>query len=112
MEVLHENCLAPRAYFIPFGSKEAAEAASSREDSDRIQTLCGSWAFRWYEHEAAIDVDPADFDPDEAGFESIPVPLSWQTLLDRGYDVPQYTNVNYPIPVDPPFTPDVNPCGL
>ena len=112
LEVLHENCLAPRAYFIPFGSKEAAEAASSREDSDRIQTLCGSWAFRWYEHEAAIDVDPADFDPDEAGFESIPVPLSWQTLLDRGYDVPQYTNVNYPIPVDPPFTPDVNPCGL
>ena len=112
LDVLHENCLPPRAYFIPFGSKEAAEAATSREDSDRIQTLCGSWAFRWYEHEAAIDVDPSDADLCTEGFENIPVPLSWQTLIDRGYDIPQYTNVNYPIPVDPPHTPDVNPCGL
>lgn len=32
--------------------------------------------------------------------------------LGRGYDVPNYTNVNYPIPYDPPFVPDENPCGL
>ena len=112
LAVLHENCLAPRAYFIPFGSKQAAESATSREDSDRIQNLSGSWAFRWYPHEAAIDVDPSAADLCTEGFEEITVPLSWQMMLDRGYDIPQYTNVNYPIPVDPPYTPDENPCGL
>ncbi len=112
LDVLHENCLPSRAYFIPFGSKQAAATAEKRDDSDRFLSLCGNWAFRWYEHQAAIDVDPAAADLNTAEFDSIPVPLSWQILLDRGYDIPQYTNVNYPIPVDPPHTPDVNPCGL
>ncbi len=112
LEVLHENCLPSRAYFIPYGSKEAAENAVSREESDRFQTLCGNWAFRWYPHQAAIDLDVADPDLDTAEFDSMPVPFSWQMMLDRGYDIPQYTNVNYPFPVDPPFTPDENPCGL
>ncbi|MBP5230096.1 MAG: DUF4981 domain-containing protein, partial [Clostridia bacterium] len=30
----------------------------------------------------------------------------------RGYDVPNYTNIKYPYPVDPPRVPDRNPCGL
>ena len=112
LDVLHENCLPSRAYFIPFGSKESAQAAETREESDRVQSLCGDWAFRWYEHSAAIDVDPADEELDTAGFDTIPVPMSWQMLLGRGYDVPQYLNHQYPIPVDPPHTPEVNPCGL
>ena len=112
LAVLHENCLAPRAYFIPFASKEEAARATCRDESDRYQSLCGTWAFRWYEHMAAIDCDPSAADLNTAAFEEIPVPLSWQTLLDRGYDIPQYTNVNYPYPVDPPHTPEVNPCGL
>ncbi len=112
LEILHENCLAPRAYFIPYGSKEEASSALSREESDRFQSLCGDWAFRWYEHSAAIDVNPADETLDTSEFETIPVPYSWQMLLDRGYDVPQYLNHQYPFPVDPPHTPDVNPCGL
>ena len=110
LDVLHENCLPPRAYFIPFPSAEAAENARSREDSSRFLSLCGTWDFRYYTSAAQIDVDPAS--EDVTGFETIPVPLPWQMLLDRGYDVPQYTNVNYPYPVDPPFTPDENPCGL
>lgn len=112
LEILHENCLPSRAYFIPFGSKESAGSAESREESDRYQSLCGDWAFRWYEHSAAIDVDPADATLDTSDFETIPVPMSWQMLLNRGYDVPQYSNANYPFPVDPPYTPEVNPCGL
>ena len=38
--------------------------------------------------------------------------MNWQVMTDRGYDVPNYTNVNYPFPVDPPHVPDSNPCGL
>ena len=37
------------------------------------------------------------------------MPGNWQMY---GYDVPDYTNVTYPIPLDPPFVPDLNPVGL
>ncbi len=46
------------------------------------------------------------------GMDKLTVPMNWQMMLDRGYDVPNYTNVNYPYPVDPPYVPDDNPCGL
>lgn len=29
-----------------------------------------------------------------------------------GYDTPNYTNINYPYPCDPPFVPNDNPAGL
>ena len=35
-----------------------------------------------------------------------------QSFTDRGYDTPNYTNVNYPFPVDPPHVPDANPSAL
>ena len=44
--------------------------------------------------------------------DTMTVPMNWQMALDRGYDVPNYTNVNYPIPFDPPYVPTENPCGL
>ncbi|MCQ2385549.1 MAG: DUF4981 domain-containing protein, partial [Clostridia bacterium] len=49
---------------------------------------------------------------DRGEMEKIAVPRSWQTYLDRGYDVPNYTNVRYPFPLDPPYVPVDNPCGL
>ncbi len=30
----------------------------------------------------------------------------------HGYDKPWYTNLNYTMPVDPPYVPDDNPCGV
>lgn len=30
----------------------------------------------------------------------------------EGFEPPYYTNVNYPYPVDPPYVPDENPCGV
>ena len=42
-------------------------------------------------------------------WDEISVPSCWQTL---GYENPNYTNINYPYPVDPPFVPDDNPCGV
>lgn len=44
----------------------------------------------------------------QAGWDSVPVPSCWQ---HTGYDRPQYTNVRYPIPYDPPYVPQENPCG-
>lgn len=42
------------------------------------------------------------------GFEARPVPANWQNY---GYDLHQYTNTWYPIPLDPPYVPHQNPCG-
>jgi beta-galactosidase len=38
----------------------------------------------------------------------MPVPSNWQM---QGFDTPIYTNVTYPIAVNPPFVPQENPTG-
>ncbi|MHC1695432.1 MAG: glycoside hydrolase family 2 TIM barrel-domain containing protein [Eubacteriales bacterium] len=110
LEVLHMGCKKPRAYFVPFSN--ASQAATGRAASPYFKSLCGDWDFKWFPRVAdAIDFTAQDFCA--CGFEKMPVPCSWQNVgaQDGKYDVPQYTNVNYPIPVDPPFVPDENPCG-
>lgn len=44
-----------------------------------------------------------------AGFATIPVPSVWQ---QHGAGRHQYTNINYPFPLDPPYVPHDNPCGV
>ena len=102
---LHVGCEAPRAYFIPY-SAEASALFGRREMSDRFLSLCGSWNFRFFRSVSEIK------DLNVLTHETITVPISWQMLVDRGYDVPQYTNVDYPFPFDPPHVPDENPCGF
>ena len=107
---LHIGCEKPRAYFIPYQS-EAAANTTNRASSDYFYSLCGEWSFRYYD---ALHKVP-DFTAPEWDFgkgDRLPVPMSWQYALGRGYDTPHYTNVNYPIPVDPPYVPVDNPCGL
>ena len=110
LETLHEGCLAPHAYAIPYHS-EAAALADERSASRFFKTLCGTWQFRWYPSVAeAEDFLSESFD--RGAMDTLKVPMNWQMELDRGYDVPNYTNVNYPFPVDPPHVPTENPCGL
>ena len=107
---LHVGCVKPHAYFIPYQSDAAADTCN-RASSDRFLSLCGEWDFHYYR---ALHEVP-DFTSSEwtgVGAERLTVPMSWQLALGRGYDVPHYTNVNYPIPLDPPFVPTDNPCGL
>ncbi|MBQ7847403.1 MAG: glycoside hydrolase family 2, partial [Clostridia bacterium] len=101
-EVLHKNCEKPRAYYIPYQDAESA-LADNRAYSKYLKNLCGDWDFAFY----ATPRDLPDFT--EEGFteyfEKVTVPGSWQTYLSRGYDTPNYTNVNYPFPFDPPHVP-------
>ncbi len=109
LSTLHVNCEAPHAYFIPYAD-EASASSDNRSRSDRFLSLCGEWDFRFFRSEAAL----GDFLSDEwdTPADRLDVPMSWQMALGRGYDVPQYTNVRYPFPVDPPHVPNENPCGL
>ena len=109
LEQLHVNCEKPRAYFIPYGSERAAKR-DNRSESENFLTLCGDWDFHFYNsiHEAP-DFLSSDFC--EKG-DTLTVPRSWQTMVDRNYDKPNYVNVRYPIPFDPPYVPEDDPCGL
>ena len=106
-DVLHKGTLSPRAYFIPYHSAAAA-ARDLRDQSQFFINLSGEWDFSFYA--SAKDL------PDPIGVSACPdkieVPRSWQTMLGRGYDTPNYTNVVYPFPVDPPHIPENNPCGV
>ena len=84
-----ENRLPQRSYYIPHGISE-------------YTLLNGEWNFAYFSKD--IDV------PDEIiDWDKIKVPSCWQTL---GYENPNYSNINYPYPCDPPYVPDDNPCGV
>ncbi len=105
--VLHVGCEQPRAYFIPYHN-EAVALSGNRDASHFFQNLCGDWNFSFYPSASAL---PEDF-LIRPSTDKMPVPRSWQTMMERGYDSPNYVNVLYPIPFDPPYVPDQNPCGL
>lgn len=112
LNILHVNTLSPRAYYIPvspacFQAEPHCNFNLDRIRSDRFQLLNGEWQFGFYPDPESV---PADFhQPDAAPLpERIPVPGTWQ---HHGYDTHQYTNINYPFPLDPPHTPHENPTG-
>ena len=96
-----------RAYYIPF-SNTADALGAEREKSSRFVSLNGDWAFAYYPSAHTLpDFTAPGFALSTLG--TLPVPSVWQT---HGFDFQQYTNVNYPIPYDPPYVPAQNPCGL
>lgn len=109
-EILHLGCEPPRAYFIPFAAEEQADLR--RENSPYFTSLCGQWNFHFFNNITEINDNFYEKDYGCEDYEPIPVPMNWQMLLHRDYDKPNYTNVNYPYPIDPPFVPDDNPCGV
>ena len=56
----------------------------------------------------ARDIDVPDVPSKIEKWDRIRVPSCWQ-ILGCGSN---YTNINYPFPVDPPYVPDDNPCGV
>ncbi|HEY5466060.1 MAG TPA: glycoside hydrolase family 2 TIM barrel-domain containing protein, partial [Clostridia bacterium] len=105
---LHVNCENPRAYFIPYENEDKARNGV-RGTSKFFKNLCGSWKFQYHDSVNTVEDGFQAGDFDASGWDDLPVPSNWQM---HGYDKPQYTNVNYPYPCDPPFVPNDNPAGL
>lgn len=107
-EILHINREDARSYYIPFDSERNCRNGI-KSLSPFYRLLSGNWSFMYFER--SIDcfegISDADYPLDEC--DTIPVPSNWQMY---GYDIPQYTNVNYPYPVDPPYVPADNPMGV
>ncbi len=94
-----------RAYFIPFSNK--ADAALPRACSDRFYSLCGDWLFSY--RSSLYDMEKFyECDFDCASFETVSVPECWQL---HGADRAAYLTSPYPIPFEPPFVPEENPCA-
>ncbi len=108
LEHLHVNCEKPRAYFIPYQNEKTA-SEDNRSKSYNFISLCGDWDFKFYPSLSSLTEEEL-LSCDEFG--KITVPRSWQSDLGKGYDTPNYLNVRYPFPVDPPHVPTNNPCGL
>ena len=85
---ISENRLPQRSFYIPEGEA-------------KYTLLNGVWDFAFFEN--------GDLAGEPEHWDTIPVPSCWQM---QGYEHPNYTNVRYPYPVDPPYVPDVNPMGV
>jgi len=101
LKVLHKNTLSPRAYFHNYTS----EADALTRDVTKSKTYClsGTWKFHLSNSpfEAPENFEASSFDT--SSWSDVAVPGMWQLQgFGRG---PQYTNVKYPIHVDPPNVP-------
>ncbi|KAF1920208.1 intracellular beta-galactosidase BgaD [Ampelomyces quisqualis] len=98
LEVLHKNTLPPRAYFHNYASE--ADALTYDVTKSKTHCLSGTWKFQhaYSPFEAPEGFEAPSFDTSK--WSDIAVPGMWQLQgFGRG---PQYTNVQYHIPVDPP----------
>lgn len=87
--VFRRNTLPPRIYHIP----------------ETSLLLNGRWDFH---HDLSPLKAPDPTSPIGESWTSIEVPGHWQL---QGHGAPHYTNVQYPIPVCPPYVPTENPTG-
>lgn len=106
--VQDRNRLAPRAWF---GRWPDSQSALEGEFSRRLGflSLNGSWKFLYLE---GPELSPQGFEQpgcDDSRWDEIEVPGHWQL---SGYGKPQYVDLLYPFPVDPPRVPRDNPTGL
>ncbi len=108
IKVLHRNRELPHCSMVPFQDVKSALSGDKRR-SDRYVLLNGKWRFYYFEREADIPIKCFEGGFDDSGWYKMPVPSNWQM---HGFDIPQYTNVVYPIPIDPPYVPDRNPVGV
>ncbi len=106
--LLSRNREPARATLVPYADLDSA-LHGEREASPFFRLLNGQWEFCYVPSPAAV---PDGFEQpgfSAEGWRPLPVPSNWQL---HGYGRPNYTNVAYPYPVDPPHVPQANPVGL
>ncbi|MGW3510058.1 glycoside hydrolase family 2 TIM barrel-domain containing protein [Streptomyces sp. NPDC000994] len=114
MDHAHRN-RTPHSYIedVSPGHGRVRPRATFLSDAPVIE-LDGSWSFRLAA--GLHDLTPGFEDPafDADAWARVEVPSCWQMDGLPGptrFGAPAYTNITYPIPVDPPRVPDENPTG-
>ncbi|MBR8699464.1 hypothetical protein I8F96_05950 [Enterococcus casseliflavus] len=100
---IHENRESSRSYYLPYAPTD------DHDNSSRVLSLNGFWRFRYFP--SHLDSEKEQFFSDEFWQNSnrIPVPSNWQM---EGYGKPHYTNIQYPFPINPPYTFSEIPVGV
>lgn len=101
-KITHRNRLDPRSLLIPFAD-DASAIVGERARSPWYRSLNGIWDFYLAPSLSDVPADAHADDADTTAWDAIPVPSVWQM---HGYGTPQYVNVQYPFPLDPPYVPD------
>ena len=91
------NVEGPHATMMTYPSAALA-AAGNRARSPWFQSLNGAWKFQCSPRPAVRPVDFYRQDFDDTKWRTIPVPSNYQL---HGCDIPIYTNIVYPFPMDP-----------
>lgn len=94
---LHIGTEPPRAYYLP----------KTPDRRPSVINLNGEWAFHYFD--SFLDAVDMDGNVKEPELCPLQVPSCWQCM---GWGRHMYTNVRFPIPCDPPYVPEENPCGL
>ncbi|MDL2223567.1 DUF4981 domain-containing protein [Bacteroidales bacterium OttesenSCG-928-M11] len=97
--IIDEGKESARAWFIPYATKAELEK-DNKFESSYIQSLNGSWKFKFAEKVSDRSLDFYKVDLDDSAWGNVQVPASWET---QGYGVPVYTNVTYIFPKNPPY---------
>lgn len=108
LSVIHQNTLPPRASFVTYSNE--ADALTHDISRAKTQSLSGTWRFNLANSPFEAPANFQDSKYDISEWAEIKVPGMWQ-LQGHGKG-PQYTNIVYPFPIDPPNVPyDNNETG-
>ncbi len=106
-QLTSQNTISPHAWFIPYANSKAA--INKNVSSPFIKSLDGEWKFNLVINPAERPGDFYKNNFDVSKWKNIKVPANWQT---EGFDKFIFTDVEYPIPPNPPIVPtDYNPVG-
>lgn len=107
LQILNINALSPTCCAIPYDCRMLA-LENDRDKSSFFMSLNGEWKFKYWDHILKIDngIHLEEFNDND--WSNISLPSCWQM---NGYDTPQYTNVRYPFPYNPPKIPEKNPVS-
>jgi beta-galactosidase/beta-glucuronidase len=98
----------PHATLMPYPN-EIPALDGDRYASSYCKMLNGIWKFYFAANPAVVPTDFFKESFDVGNWDDLPVPCHWEL---HGYGIPIYTNIQYPITVNPPFVPhDDNPTG-
>lgn len=73
-----------------------------------VMSLSGYWNFFLVPNPKEAPQKFYEINFDDSTWGTLPVPSNWQM---HGFDIPIYTNTEYPFPLNPPFVSTENPTG-
>ena len=107
-QLTDRNKLEAHPQFIIYGNEKDA-LQDNAELSPWYKSLNGTWKFNIVKSPSQRPLDFYNPNFNDTNWSNIKVPGNWEL---QGYDIPIYTNIQYPFPKNPPYIDNkYNPVG-